>query len=261
MSGAHSLTLTGVAGDPGSAIHRLDPRAKLLAMLAITLAAVSTPLRAWPVFVACAAVLAATAIVARVGAGTVWRRARIVLPPVLLIAVLIPFMRPGGTTWSLGPLTVSEAGLAVFAALAAKAAIGTVGAVLLGATTSYPDVLRGLAGLRVPPLLTLVAGFMYRYLHVIAEELRRTRAALASRAFHPRRATDVAPLGRASAALFLRTHARGERVYLAMVARGYAGAMPELEPLRLARRDVAAVGGVLALLVAVRVAAEVAGAR
>jgi cobalt/nickel transport system permease protein len=261
MSGAHSLALTGIAGDPESVVHRLDPRAKIVGLLGIVLVAVTTPLRAWPVFVACALLLAATAMVARVAGPTVWRRARIVLPPVLLIALLVPFMREGSTAFSLGPLTVSDTGLAVFASLAAKATIGTVAAVLLGATTSHADLLRGLAALRVPPLLTTTAGFMVRYLHVIADELRRTRAALASRAFHPRRVTDVAPLGRAAAALFMRTHARGERVHLAMLARGYDGTLPQLMPLRLRHRDVAAGGGALALLSAVRVAVEVAGAR
>lgn len=261
MSGAHSPALTGVAGDPRSPVHRLDPRAKIAGLLGIVLVAVTTPLRAWPAFAACALLLAATAVVARVDAATVWRRARIVLPPVLLIGLLVPFVRPGGATVAVGPLTVSEAGLAIFAALAAKATIGTVGAVLLGATTSYPDLLRGLGALRLPPLLTTTAAFMYRYLHVIVEELRRMRAALAARAFHPRRLTDVAPLGRASAALFLRTHARGERVHLAMLARGFDGTLPQLTPLRLRRRDAAVVGGALALLLAVRVAAELGAAR
>lgn len=257
MGGGHALAAVGVAGDPGSPVHRLDPRAKIVGLLGVTLVAVTTPLGAWPVLTACALVLAAVAAAARIGPGTVWRRARIVLVPVLLVALFTPFLRPGGATVELGPLTVSEAGLAVLAGVAAKAAIGTCAAVLLAATTPYADVLRGLRALHVPPLLTLIAGLMHRYLHVIAQELGRMRAALAARAFHPRRATDVAPLGRAAGALFLRTHARGERVHLAMLARGWDGAVPELVPLRLTRRDVLFAGGVLAGLAAMRVAAAV----
>lgn len=258
MGGGHALAAAGIAGDPGSPVHRLDPRAKLVGLLGVTLVAVTTPLRAWPVLAACALVLAAVAVAARVGPGTVWRRARLVLVPVLLVALFAPFLRPGGATVvALGPLTVSEAGLAVLAAAAVKAAIGTCAAVLLAATTSYADLLRGLRALRVPALLTLIAGLMHRYLHVIAQELGRMRAALAARAFHPRRATDAAPLGRAAGALFLRTHARGERVHLAMLARGWDGTVPELVPLRLARRDVAFAAGALVVLGALRAAAAV----
>ena len=52
---AHELHATGVAGDPDSRVHRLDPRAKLIGFAGITVIAVSTPLHAWPVWVGCAA--------------------------------------------------------------------------------------------------------------------------------------------------------------------------------------------------------------
>ena len=57
----HALELTGLAGDPASPVHRLDPRAKVVGLVGVTLVAVSTPLAAWPVFVACAAVLGGVA--------------------------------------------------------------------------------------------------------------------------------------------------------------------------------------------------------
>ena len=53
MSGG-PLHSVGVAGDPHSPIHRLDPRAKLIGLGGVTLVAVSTPLSAWPAYVACA---------------------------------------------------------------------------------------------------------------------------------------------------------------------------------------------------------------
>ena len=160
MSGLcnHSLELTGLAGNPASPVHRLDPRAKIVGLVAVTVVAVSTPPTAWPVYVACAAALVAVAVVARVPAATIWRRARVVLPLILFVAVFVPFFRKGGTTHQLGPLTVSDTGLAVLAGVAAKATIGTVSAVLLGATTSFPDVLHALERLRMPKLLILKIG-------------------------------------------------------------------------------------------------------
>ena len=253
----HSLELTGLAGDTASPVHRLDPRAKILGLVAVTLIAVSTPVAAWPVFVACAFVLAAVAHLARVSPTEIWRRARFVLPLVLVAALLIPLFRTGGETYSLGPLTIHEAGLETLAAVAAKATIGTVAAVLLGATTTFPSVLRGLEALRMPRLLVLIAAFMYRYLFVIVEEVGRMRAALAARGYQPRNALHASALGRVATALFLRTYSRGERVYVAMLARGYNGRMPRLVPLVFGRAEVAFVAGVLTLLVPLRVAAEV----
>ena len=46
---AAALHAAGVAGDPASPVHRLDPRAKLLGLTGVTIVAVSAPLRAWPV--------------------------------------------------------------------------------------------------------------------------------------------------------------------------------------------------------------------
>jgi cobalt/nickel transport system permease protein len=249
----HSLALTGPAGDPGSRVHRLDPRAKLVGLLGVTVVAVSTPPAGWPVWAGCAALLALYAAAGRVGPGEVWRRVRVVLPLVLLAGALVPLVRTGGATVELGFLTLHEDGLAIFAGVAAKAAIGTAGAALLGATTTFPAVLHGLERMRVPRLLVLIAAFMYRYLFVIVAEADRMRAALAARGYRPRTALQAGPMGRVATAMFLRTYARGERVHLAMLARGFRGAMPQLHPLALGRADVAFVATVALVLVPLRV--------
>jgi cobalt/nickel transport system permease protein len=251
--GGHGPAAAGLAGDPGSPLHRLDPRAKIAGLVGVTLVAVSTPLAAWPVWGACALVLAGCATLARVPFGALWRRVRVVLPLVLSLGVLVPFVRPGGWSVELGVVTVHEAGLAVFAAVAAKTLIGTFSAALLGATTTFPAVLRGLEAMRVPRLLVLIAGFMYRYLFVLVAETGRMRSALLSRGYRPRHALHAGAMGRVATAMFLRTYGRGERVYLAMLSRGYRGAMPQLSPLALGRADVAFVAAVLLAVVPLRV--------
>lgn len=260
MSGLcnHSLELTGLAGDPESRVHRLDPRAKIVGLFSVTIVAVSAPLELWPVWVCCAAVLALYAGVGRVSPWALWRRVRFILPLVLLVAVFVPFVRSGGDSWALGPLTIHEAGLQVLGAVAAKALIGTISAALLGATTTFPSVLRGLEALRVPRLLVLIAAFMYRYLFVIVEEAARMRAALVSRGYAPRNALHAGALGRMATAMFLRTYSRGERVYHAMLARGYNGTMPQLYPLAFGRADAVFVACVLTVTLSARVAGAAA---
>jgi cobalt/nickel transport system permease protein len=253
MKGMHP---TGVAGDTASRIHRLDPRAKIAGFAGITVVGVSTPPWYWAVLAVCALALAAIAAAARIGPGVIWSRARVVLPLVVFVAVFVPFVR-GGETIDLGPLAVSRDGLTTFAAVSSKALIGTVSAVLLGATTSFPDVLHGLERMRAPRLLTLIAAFMYRYLFVIGGEARRMRVALAARGYRPRHALQAGAIGRVATALFLRTFERGERVYVAMLARGYAGAAPRLRALAFARADVLFLTALAAALVPLRVMIEV----
>jgi len=254
----HALELTGLAGNPASRLHRLDPRAKIVGLLSVTIVAVSAPLQLWPVYVVCAAVLVTCAAVARVRPRDLWRRVRVVLPFVLVLGALVPFVRKGGATYDLGLLTAHEQGIAVCLAVSAKAVIGTFSAALLGTTTTFPQVLRGLEALRVPRLFVLIAAFMYRYLFVIVEEVGRMRAALLSRGYNPRNALQAGPMGRMATAMFLRTYSRGERVYHAMLSRGYDGTMPHLVPLSFGRGDALFVAGVLTLILSVRIAGAAA---
>jgi cobalt/nickel transport system permease protein len=254
----HALASTGPAGDPASPVHRLDPRAKVLGFCAITCVAVTAPLDAWPVYAGCALALAVLGVAARVPAHTIWRRSRAILLLVLFVAVFVPFVDRGGEEIAVGPFVLSVVGLEILATVAAKATIGTVSAVLLGATTSYPAVLRALEALHIPRALTLIAAFSYRYLFVLAEEVTRMRAALAARGYRPRTAIGVSATGRLAGSLFLRAHARGERVYLAMAARGYAGSMPQLSALRFRRTDAIFLAALVGALLVLRAGVELA---
>ena len=76
---------------------------------------------------------------------------------------------------------------------------------------------------------------MVRYMDVIADEMRRMRIAWLSRAYDARWLWQAKAIGQTAGALFIRSYERGERVYLAMVSRGYAGEMPELDEPRATR--------------------------
>ena len=64
---------------------------------------------------------------------------------------------------------------------------------------------------------------MLRYLDVLVGEARRMRIARISRGDDPRFLWQLRGFAAGIGALFLRAFERGERVYLAMVSRGYAG--------------------------------------
>ena len=243
---------------PGGRLRRLDARAKVVGLIGVTIVAVSAPLQAWPTWVACALVLAAVAVAAEARPREIARRAAPVLPPVLFVAAFAPLLSGGRAVASLGPLTVSDHGLRVLAEVGAKATIGTAAAVLLGLTTTFPETLEALRRMRVPRTLTLIAAFMYRYLVTLVDEVRRMRAAMTSRGFRPRSPVAAAVLGRLVAVLFLRSLGRGERVYRAMLSRGYAGQLPAVAVGRLGAADAAFVAVVALALVPARVLAGMA---
>jgi cobalt/nickel transport system permease protein len=247
---------SGIAGNPRSAVHRLAPQTKVAGLTAVTFVAVSASPSRWPVWIACLLALAGVAIIARVPARLVARRASVVLPLVLLAAAALPLVRHGGERLELGPIVLWEEGLLALAAVTAKATIGTLSAVLLAATTSFPQVLRALEQLRVPRLFVLLAQTTHRYLPVVVGEVRRTRTALLARAFRPRHVMQAAPVGRVAGSLFLRAHARGERVHRAMLARGFEGTVPAPPVARAARADAMFAVAVPGALLAVRALVE-----
>jgi cobalt/nickel transport system permease protein len=229
----------GIAGDPRSPVHRLTPRTKVLGFGTVTVVAVSTSPSLWPAWVACLLALAGVAVAARVPAAAIARRSRVVLPFVLV-----------------GPIAMWHAGPAAMAAISVKAAIGTLSAVLLGATTPLPQTLAALERLRVPRLFVTIAATTHRYLPVVIGEVQRTRTALLARGWRGRSALGAAPVGRVAGTLFLRAQARGERVHRAMLARGYTGALPAPPAVAATRRDAVFALAVPGAVLAVRALAE-----
>nr|WP_243847400.1 cobalt ECF transporter T component CbiQ [Microbacterium ulmi] len=204
-------------------MHRVSPRAKLVALIVFTIIVVATP-RDWlAAFAIYAALLAAAIVVARIPPIAVIRRMSIEIPFVVF-AGLLPFIALGPRVEVLGvPLAVE--GLWGAWALLAKATLALLAATVLISTTEPRHIVLALDGLGLPRQLASIAAFMLRYLDVIVDESRRMRIARDARGFTPRGPRGWRVLARSIAALFVRSHARGERVHLAMLARGYGDAL------------------------------------
>ena len=214
------------------------PRAKLVGLLGLTVLAVTAPLSAWPVWVACAAVLVAVAA----------RRPR---RPAADLAPGAADPAAGAVRRGLRAVRARRRGRRVAWGRSTVTREGPRGVALgvgqgddrhrLGGPARRDDRLPagaarpgGPAGAAHPHL---IAAFMYRYLFVIVDEVQRMRAARDARGYRPRSMFGAGAAGRIASALFLRTHARGERVYLAMLSRGYDGRMRHLVPLTFGRAD------------------------
>ena len=221
MSGGHAHPLHLHRDSP---VHRLAPEAKILATVLFTVVVVVTPRTEFWAFAGYALLLAAVAVAAQVPAGWLAKRAPIELPFVLL-AVALPFAGHGERVTWLG-MSLSVDGLYGAWNIAAKGTLGVLASLLLAATTTMRDLIHGLERLRCPAVFVQIATFMLRYLDILADDARRMRVARLSRGYDPRFLWQVKAFAVGVGALFLRTYERGERVYLAMVSRGYAGRLP-----------------------------------
>ncbi len=218
---AHALYLHG-----SSPVHRLRPQVKIAALLAFVIAVVATPREAMWAFAGHGLIVAAAAATASVPARVLLRRMLIEVP-FLAFAVFLPFVGGGEHVDVLG-LSLSVDGLWGAWTILAKGSLGVAASIILGATTPVTDILKGLDRLRVPRVITAIAGFMVRYLDVLAGEMRRMRIAMVSRGYDPRWFWQARAYATSAGALFIRSYERGERVYAAMVSRGYQGHVPVL---------------------------------
>lgn len=213
---------------PGrSPVHDLPPHCKLAATFAFVAVVVSTPREAVWAFGLYAVLIGAATAVARIPLGFLLRRLLIEVPFVAF-AVLMPFVAQGERVEFLG-MSLSVSGLWGAWNVLAKGTLGVAASVLLASTTELRALLLGLQRLKLPPLLVQIASFMIRYGDVIGDELRRMSIARRSRGFEARGIRHWGVLAKTAGALFIRSYERGERVYLAMVSRGYAGSMPVID--------------------------------
>jgi cobalt/nickel transport system permease protein len=240
VSGASHQEVVATVETP---LHRAPAECKVLATIVFVLAVALVPRGAvvWP-YAVDFALLACVAVVARADPRMLVGRLAIELPFVLFVIVL-PFVAEDGWWLAFG--------------IVAKASLAVLATGVLAWTTPGPEILRGAERLGLPRVLVAIAGFALRYAQVITDELRRMRLARVQRGDRARWLWQSRAGARGVGALAVRTFERGERVHVAMLARGYDGTMPSLR-LAPAASGVAWAGAVLvpAVAVAVLVAAR-----
>lgn len=223
MSGGHH-SLGALHAPLASPVHQIDATVKLVCLLGFLFAVVATPPEALAAFVAYAALVAGAAGSARIPVRVLARRLLIELP-FIVFAIALPFVGSGPRREVLG-VSVSIAGCWAAWSIVAKATLGTAATVVLAWSTPVADILAGLERLHVPRILVAIAGFMVRYLDVIAGELRRLQIARISRGDNPRWFWQGRAVAATAGSLFVRSFERGERVHNAMLSRGFTGTFP-----------------------------------
>jgi cobalt/nickel transport system permease protein len=228
-------------------VHALDARAKLLATLAFVFLVALTP-DGWFLSFGAYALLVWGAIFASgVPKEYILKRSLTILPFALAVSVFVPFITPGPEVWSfdLGPFsgTVTSTGLARFASLSLKALVSFFATITLVATTPFGELMEAAGKLGLPSRMVVVLSFMYRYLFLIVDETSHMRLARNLRGGGGKSLLRAS--GGIVGALLVRSFEHADRLYFAMLLRGYEGHPVTLRPLHLTIRDTALAGGFL----------------
>lgn len=231
-----------------SPLHRLDPRIKIGVMVVFVVATLFLPDGAWLAFVLSWLCIWLVSRLAGIGYWVVFRRSLIIVP-FLLTALTLLFNTPGDSliSWTTPSIiaTITDAGLIRFTSVISRSWLAIQAAIVLTAVTQFPDLIHGLNHLRIPAVLVNIISFMYRYLFVLADEAQRMmRARQARSARLPGTGAHGGSLGwRAKVTghmvgqLFSRSLDRSDRVYQAMLARGYKGRLLTMTPHAMTRPD------------------------
>ena len=240
-----------------SFIHRLDPRVKVVVTVSFILSNALLPDGAWMAFGLSWLFLLFANALSNLGITFTLKRSFVALP-FALVAITVLFSIPGNPLstfhFLLWDLTVTDMGLLRFVSILVRSWLSVQMAILLVGTTRFPDIIHALEHLRVPTILTTIIAFLYRYLFVLVDEvfrLLRAREARSAAAAGVRAGGSVAwragVAGNMAGQLFLRSYERSDRVYNAMLARGYTGHLNTINPHEMRRVDYATTA--LALIV------------
>jgi len=224
-----------------SILHSADPRVKIL--LAGGYAVVSVGLESLEGQILALLGGLLLVIAAQLSLKEIFRRLFVVNLFVLMLWLILPWSTPGTGVTHLGPIVITSEGLNLALSISLKCNAIILANLALLSTSTIFSLAHALAHLRVPSKMVQLIFFSWRYFHVIDSEFHRLKHAIKVRGFEPRSnlhtyRTYAYLIG----TLFIKSLERGERVYKAMLCRGFDGTFWPLSHFRLHRLDICLAG-------------------
>lgn len=222
-----SLQIEQFASRPG-VLQRVDPRIKLVSFAGVIIVAVL--LQSVLQFLILLLLLTALAAASRLPLRAFFRRQAAFVGFSTVIVLPLPFITPGYAllTIPLGPwlfwVTFEGVYRAVFFAVRVWVCVAALS--LLTLSTRFVELLHGMQRLHFPRLFIELTAITYRFIFVFTDEAyrmglaREARTVRKERVVRPRTWRTLSSM---IGTLFVRAYERGEKVYQAMLARGYAG--------------------------------------
>ena len=240
-----------------SALHRWEPRRRLVGLMALAFAfAFVDDLRLLPAMVA---VTVSIYALSRLPFFFLGARLRYPMVFFLILAVLLPFLSGSTVLLRVGPLAIRQEGcLAVLLIGTRFVCILVITLVLFGSAPMLTNI-KAMLALGLPSILADMTLLSYRYIHEIGGQLERMQTAMGLRGFRARRLDrhTLSVLASLSGSLLVRSYEQSDRVYNAMILRGYGRAERSLDSSQARPRDTIMLGGVLLVAAAFVVAESV----
>ena len=230
-------------------VHHLDPRAKVIATMLFLFTVISFPKYEVAALVPFFLFPVLMMTIGEIPIRFIIKKMIVVSPFAIFIGIFNPILDTRTAAVIFG--VSLSAGWVSFLSILLKFTLTISATLLLIATTSFPGVCHALRRLGFPSLFISQILFLYRYIFVLMEEAMRIIRARDMRSFGTR-GTGMKVFVRLIGILFLRTVDRAERIYYAMLSRGFQGDIPSLKRTHMVLPDLAFMATTIAFLVVFR---------
>ncbi|TYP57879.1 energy-coupling factor transporter transmembrane component T family protein [Thermosediminibacter litoriperuensis] len=230
----------------GNLFQRLDGRVKLIS--AVLYVAVVTTIHTWEYLVACFLLYL---ILLCILGFPVLNALRRIIWPVLFVGVM------NAALIFINFYANQQYGRGAVLFLRALCAILVLNTAISSMT--FRDLLFSMRALHVPDVLVNLVGFTVRYADILTDELSRMMIARKARGYAGGKnfwhTNAMKVIGQTVAVLFLRSFERSERVYSAMLSRGYSGDIRLVQiPEKPGKKDLLVGAAVVAVPLAFKIA-------
>jgi len=208
-----------------SVFHRLDPRVKFISLMPyIVVIALMKDVK----FPFIALVISALMIVfARIDIKKLLNRLAAVNIFILFLWIFLPFSYPGESVFRLGPLSASLDGILFALSVTLKANAIVLATIAILGTSEVFSLAHALVHLKVPNKLVYLFFFFYRYISVLHEDYSMLKRAITVRAFRPKSNMHTyKTYAYLVGMLIVRSYDHSQRIYNAMLCRGFTGRFP-----------------------------------
>jgi cobalt/nickel transport system permease protein len=230
------LAIKNITGN--SLLSSVDTRVKWVGVFITAITILAIPDFAWAVYILIASILISIAIGSALPLSKVLKRTFLVELPLLLILIPLPFIRPENSVIQLAiwgiHISISLSELVRISVLMVRSWLIILSMVLFTMTTPADEMLASLSAMHVPAVLVTIILFMWRYLSLFAELAHSMSAARELRSIPPLKGShykktawgwNIKKTGSMLGSLFVRAYERSERIYQAMLLRGFDGSI------------------------------------
>jgi len=219
-----------------SFLHRLDPRVKFItAMPFIFLIALMEGING-PL----AGLFISSLMIALAGISVKKLLGRLIVVNtfVFLLWIFLPFSIPGEPILQIGSLEATREGFLYALSITLKANAIVLATIAILGTSGVFSLTHALVHIKVPDKLIHLFFFFYRYISVLHEEYTRLKNAMTIRCFRPKTSIHTyRSYAYLVGMLIVRSYERAQRIYKAMLCRGFNGNFKIISHFRLKKTD------------------------